>query len=96
MGLELKPHQVVVRPLVTEKGTHQSTRYNGYSFIVHPNATKAQIKQAIQELFNVRVERVNTQVRHGKKSRFRQQETHRSDWKKALVTLHTDDKIEFF
>jgi large subunit ribosomal protein L23 len=96
MGIELKSYQVVIRPVVTEKGTHQSTRYNAYSFIVHPNATKDQIKKAIQELFNVRVENVRTQIRHGKKTRFRQKQGNRPDWKKALVTLNAEDKIEFF
>jgi large subunit ribosomal protein L23 len=96
MGLELKPYQVVIRPLVTEKGTHQSARYNGYSFVVHPKATKDQIKKAIQELFNVRVDKVTTQIRHGKLARFRQKLGNRPDWKKALVTLNPEDKIEFF
>ena len=68
-GLVLEPYQVVIRPVVTEKGTHQSTRYNAYAFVVHPSATKVQIKNAIQSLFNVRVEAVRTQVRHGKKTR---------------------------
>ena len=96
IGLVLEPYQVVVRPVVTEKGTHQSTRYNAYSFVVHPQATKDQIKVAIQSLFNVRVDAVRTQVRHGKKTRFRNKQGNRPDWKKALVTLHPEDKIEFF
>lgn len=96
MGIELKPYQVVIRPLVTEKGTHQASRYNAVSFVVHPKATKDQIKKAVQELFNVRVERVATQIRHGKKTRFKQKIGVRPDWKKALVTLNAEDKIEFF
>ena len=95
-GLALEPYQVVVRPVVTEKGTHQSTRYNAYSFVVHPQATKDQIKAAIQSLFNVRVEAVRTQIRHGKKTRFKNKIGNRPDWKKALVTLNEEDKIEFF
>ena len=95
-GLELRPYQVILRPLVTEKGTHQSTRHNAYTFEVNPLATKTQIKAAVEELFNVRVEDVRTQNRHGKKRRFRQAMGQMPNWKKAIVTLHTDDKIEFF
>ena len=92
----LAPHQVILRPLVTEKGTHQSTRYNAYAFQVNPLATKTQIKAAIQELFNVKVEAVRTQVREGKKRRFRQAMGQLPTWKKAVVTLNQEDKIEFF
>lgn len=95
-GLELRPYQVVLRPMVTEKGTHQSTRYNSYTFQVSPVATKDQIKVAIQELFNVRVDKVRTQNREGKQTRFRQTLGRQSNWKKAIVTLHEEDKIEFF
>ena len=95
-GLDLRPHQVVLRPLVTEKGTHQSTRYNAYTFQVNPIATKTQIKAAVEELFNVKVEAVRTQIREGKKRRFRQSMGQLPTWKKAVVTLSPDDKIEFF
>ena len=95
-GLDLRPYQVIQRPLVTEKGTHQSTRYNAYAFQVNPLATKTQIKAAVEELFNVKVEAVRTQIREGKKRRFRQSMGQLSTWKKAVVTLSADDKIEFF
>jgi large subunit ribosomal protein L23 len=95
-GLDLKPYQIVLRPLVTEKGTHQSTRYNAYAFQVNPAANKTQIKAAVEQLFEVRVEAVRTMNRLGKKRRFRQAMGKLPDWKKAVVTLHTDDKIEFF
>lgn len=95
-GLELRPYQILLRPLVTEKGTHQSTRYNAYTFQVNPIATKTQIKEAVEELFNVRVEAVRTQNRHGKKRRFRTEVGRLPDWKKAIVTLNSEDKIEFF
>src|SRR5436305_14538418 len=71
-GLDLKPYQVVLRPLVTEKGTHQSTRYNAYAFQVNPVATKTRIKAAVEALFEVRVEAVRTMNRRGKQRRFRQ------------------------
>jgi large subunit ribosomal protein L23 len=95
-GLELRPYQVVIRPLVTEKGTHQSTRYNSYTFVVHQYASKDQIKAAVQDLFTVRVDKVRTQTRKGKKTRFRHKVGEQPAWKKAIVTLHPDDKIEFF
>jgi large subunit ribosomal protein L23 len=95
-GLDLRPYQVVIRPLVTEKGTHQSTRYNAYTFQVNPIATKDQIRSAIQELFQVRVEGVRTQNRKGKQRRFGMRVGQLPRWKKAIVTLHPEDKIEFF
>ena len=96
-GSSCEPYQVVLRPLVTEKGTHQSTRYNAYAFQVNPLATKTQIKAAVEELFNVRVEGVRTQIRHGQEAPVPQQRwASCRDWKKAIVTLHAEDKIEFF
>jgi large subunit ribosomal protein L23 len=95
-GPELAPHQIIVRPLVTEKGTHQSTRHNAYPFQVNLWANKVQIKQAVQDLFNVRVVAVHTQTRLGKKRRYRQKMGRMPNWKKAIVTLHEEDKIEFF
>lgn len=95
-GFDLRPHQVIVRPLVTEKGTHSVTKRNAYTFEVHMLADKNQIAAAVQELFNVRVEAVRTQVRKGKTVRFRQKEGKQSDWKRAVVTLNTEDKIDFF
>ena len=95
-NLHLEPYQIILRPLVTEKGTHQSTRHNAYCFEVHSAATKTQIKDAIQHLFPVRVEDVRTQNRLGKKRRYRARVGKLSSWKKAIVTLHSEDKIEFF
>jgi large subunit ribosomal protein L23 len=95
-GPELEPHQVILRPLVTEKGTHQFTRHNAYSFEVNLWATKEQIKGAVEELFNVRVEKVRTQTRMGKKRRYRFRMGQMPTWKKAIVKLHEEDRIEFF
>src|SRR5260370_11386314 len=98
MGPTLEPHQIVLRPLVTEKGTHQSTNqhHNAYSFEVNLWANKTQIKYAVQELFNVRVLAVRTQLRLGKRRRYRFKFGKLSDWKKAVVKLHAEGKIEFF
>src|SRR5262245_9909697 len=89
-GPVLESHQVILGPLVTEKGTHQSTHahHNAYSFQVNLWATKPQIKKAIEELFNVRVEAVRTQMRLGKKRRYGQRQGRLSNWKKAIVKLH--------
>src|SRR4051812_12203749 len=97
-GPKLAPHQVVLRPLITEKGTHQSTHenHNAYSFEVNLWANKLQIKAAVEELFNVRVDRVRTQMRLGKHRRYRTRVGKLSNWKKAIVKLHPEDKIEFF
>ena len=97
-GPKLEPYQVVIQPLITEKGTHQSTneRHNAYAFQVNLWATKPQIKQAVEDLFNVRVEDVRTQMRKGKKRRYRFRYGRLSHWKKAIVKLHPEDRIEFF
>jgi large subunit ribosomal protein L23 len=95
-GPKLEPHQVLLRPLVTEKGTHQFTHRNAYPFEVNKWATKLEIKSAVEKLFGVRVDKVRTQNRHGKKRRYRSRMGQLPDWKKAIVTLHPEDKIEFF
>ncbi len=95
-GPKLEPHQVVLQPLITEKGTHQFTHHNAYPFQVNPWATKEQIKAAVEELFSVRVTKVRTQNRIGKQRRYRFKMGRLSTWKKAIVTLHEEDRIEFF
>ena len=95
-GVQLEPYQVVFRPLVTEKGTHLSEKYNCYTFEVSPVATKSDIKKAVQELWNVRVLEVRTQNRVGKPRRHKMVSSHTSDWKRAIVKLHPEDRIGFF
>jgi large subunit ribosomal protein L23 len=92
----MDPHQVVLRPLVTEKGTHQSEKYNAYAFEVSPSASKEDIKHAVETLWDVRVVRVRTQNRKGKPRRTRLKMGHTGDWKKAIVELHEEDRIAFF
>jgi len=96
ISLELAPHQVLVRPLVTEKGVHRSTRHNAYAFEVNRLATKDDVRRAVEELFDVRVVGVNTQNRKGKarRSRFRTGRTR--CWKKAIVKLDPEHRIDFF
>ena len=95
-GPKLEAHQIILWPLVTEKGTHQFTRHNAYPFQVNLWANKDQIKAAVEELFNVRVVKVRTQNRLGKTRRYRFRLGRLPNWKKAIVTLHDEDKIEFF
>lgn len=95
-GVQLEPHQIVLRPLVTEKGTHVSARHNAYAFEVHRQATKVQIREAVETLWGVRVEAVRTQTRVGKPRRTRSGLVHAPDWKRAIVKLHEEDRISFF
>lgn len=94
--MTLEPYQIVYRPLVTEKGFHKAERYNAYAFEVNPLATKEDIRRAVEELFDVKVLRVNTQNRRGKPRRTRFRRGHTQPWKKAVVTLDPEDKINFF
>src|SRR3954447_17686005 len=96
-GPKLEAYQVIVRPLITEKGTHQSTHRNAFPFEVNQWATKDEIKAAAEELFGVRVAKVRTQNRQGKRRRFRFRMGKLSSWKKAIIILHPDSPpIEFF
>lgn len=94
--IKLEPHQVVLRPLVTEKGMHRSTRHNQYAFEVNRLATKIDVRRAIEELFEVKVIRVATQNRKGKPRRSRFRHGYTKDWKKAIVTLDPEHRIDFF
>lgn len=95
-SLELKPHQVIIKPLVTEKGMHKSTRNNAYAFEVNRLATKADVRSAVEELFEVKVLKVHTQNRKGKYRRTRASLGKTADWKKAIVTLDPEHRINFF
>lgn len=95
-GVTLESYQVVLRPLVTEKGTHLSEKYNSYTFEVSPLATKTDIRRAVEELWDVRVLKVRTQNRRGKPRRTRASTGTTRDWKKAVVELHEEDRIAFF
>ena len=94
--MDLQSHQVIIKPLITEKGTHVSARYNAVTFKVHNQATKPQIRAAVEAMFEVRVLGVRTQTRKGKLRRHKQRAGYASDWKRAIVTLHEDDKINLF
>jgi large subunit ribosomal protein L23 len=92
----LESHQIILRPLVTEKGMHKANRCNAYAFEVNRLADKDDVRRAVEELFEVKVTAVRTQNRLGKarKSRYRQGKT--KTWKKAIVTLDPEHRIDFF
>jgi large subunit ribosomal protein L23 len=80
---------------LTEKGTRQGEKYNQYTIVADRRATKIQIRQAVEELFKVKVTACNTLNVRGKLRRQRtKQEGRTSDWKKAIVTLKEGDKIQ--
>ncbi len=86
--------QDVVRSLLrTEKGTLQESKRK-YLFAVDLAATKIQVRQAVESLYQVKVSKVNTIIMHGKLRRLRAQLGRRPDWKKAIVTLREGSKIE--
>ena len=87
-------YDVIREPVITEKGTKLASQ-NKYFFRVQKNATKPEIKKAVEEIFNVKVKDVNTIQVSGKWKRVRMQPGKTSDWKKAIVTLKAGQKIEF-
>jgi large subunit ribosomal protein L23 len=89
------PRDVIIRPIVSEK-SYAGIEANRYTFLVHPNANKTEIKEAIQKIWNVRVLGVNTMNRKGKVKRQRSVTGRRSDQKRAIVTLAAGDSIEIF
>ena len=89
-------YQVINKVLLTEKGTRLSDEENKYIFSVNPKANKAEIKQAVVELFKVKVLAVNTMNRLGKKKRERTASAGRTAaWKRAVVTLAEGSSIDF-
>jgi large subunit ribosomal protein L23 len=92
----MRSPEVIIKKLqVTEKQTALQSALNKYFFLVAPEATKQEIKRAVEKLFTVKVAKVNTMVYEGKKKRERiSRYGKRSDWKRAIVTLKGDSKID--
>ena len=91
----LKPYDIVKRPLVTEKSMHLQNKLGTYSFEVHQDANKRQIKEAVEVLFKVKVASVNTMNCRGKYRRMRTRlPGMTAAWKKAIVRLVAGQKIE--
>ena len=91
------PRDVIRKPVVSEK-SYALLDKNVYTFVVRPDATKIQIRDAIEQIFSVRVVKVNTLNRKGKRKRNRRMPTFgkRADTKRAVVTLHEGNKIDLF
>jgi large subunit ribosomal protein L23 len=90
------PRSIVRRALITEKGTVLRETRNQYHFEVAGDANKIEIRRAIETIFSVKVDSVRTQQMRGKVTRQGRFAGKRSDWKKAIVTLKPDQKIELF
>ena len=90
------PHDIIIKPIITEKSMEDMS-FNKYTFMVDKKANKTEIKKAIETIFGVKVEKVNTMNMLGKIKRQGMHSGRRPSWKKAIVKL-TDDskKIEFF
>lgn len=91
----MEARDIIIRPIVTEKSSNLMP-LNRYTFVVHKNANKIQIKEAIEEIFKVKVLDVNTVNYVGKLKRMGRSVGRRSDWKKAVVTLRDGDRIKIF
>lgn len=89
-------HDIVIRPIVTEKSSIQSATENTYVFEVGVRANKIEIKRAIETLFGVNVEDVRTVTVRGKTKRFGRFYGKRPNWKKAYVRLASGDELNFF
>lgn len=88
--------QVIIRPLITEKSTHQAATRNSYAFEVHKDANKPLIRNAVEKIYNVKVIDVRTMNRKGKPRRSRHAMTTTSDWKRAIVVLDENSRIDLF
>ena len=89
-------HAVIRRVLMTEKGAIQRDEHNQYLFHVPRDANKIDIKRAVEEVFEVGVTNVSTQIRRGKNKRFGRFQGKRPNWKRAIVTLKSGDTIDVF
>ena len=87
---------IIIKPLITEKSTHQQQTRNAYTFQVHRDANKPEIRKAVECLYNVKVVDVRTMNRKGKPRRSKMRMTKTADWKRAIVVLDENSRIELF
>ena len=92
----MNPHDVLIRPLLTEKITAIREVKNAVAFAVHRHATRIDIRRAVEKVFNVKVASVNVVNVMGKKKRQGRFLGKRADWRKAFVTLKEGEKIELY
>ena len=95
-GCNVNPHDVLIRPLLTEKITAIREVKNGVAFAVHRHATRIDIRRAVEKVFSVKVASVNVLNVRGKKKRQGRFSGKRSDWRKAFITLKEGEKIELY
>ena len=88
-------HEIIIRPILTEKSTRLDV-LNKVAFRVAKDATKIEVRRAVEELFGVKVTSVNTSRMPGKPKRFGRQMAHRAGYKKAIVTLAEGEVLDFF
>ena len=91
-----EPHQIIIRPIITEKSNIAKEEHNQVVFEVSPKANKIEIKQAVEKLFDVKVLKVRTINMRGKPKRWGRIVGKRKNWKKAIVTLAEGYSIDFF
>ena len=91
----MNARQVIIRPVISEK-SYALLAANKYTFRVHERSNKTQVRQAVEEIFGVRVDGVRTAWVKPKPKRRRYSSGTRRRWKKAIVTLHPEDSIELF
>jgi len=94
--MNLAVQEIVVRPLITEKAERNRQALRHYAFEVHRDASKIQVKQAVEKLFDVHVEAVRTSIARGKNKRVGRNIGRRPNWKKAIVTLKEGETISLF
>ena len=94
--MNLPVQDVVKRPLITEKAERNREAARQFAFEVHRDATKIQVKQAVEKLFNVHVLAVRTAIARGKNKRVGRNVGQRPNWKKAFVTLRDGETIALF
>ena len=94
--MSLHPNEILLAPVVSEKSYAQIEGSNTYSFRIHPDAHKTQVRQAVEELFHVKVERVNISVVRPKPKRRGVHKGMKPGWKKAIVQLKQGESIEIF
>ena len=92
----MQPHEVIIRPIITEKAMRLADEENKYTFEVHPKANKIEIRRAVEALFDVRVTKVNVIRERGKARAYGRVRGRTRSWKKAIVTLAPGDRIQIF
>tara|TARA_Y200000002_G_scaffold319274_1_gene278544 strand:- start:120 stop:437 length:318 start_codon:yes stop_codon:yes gene_type:complete len=88
-----RAYEIIKRPILTEKSTNLQ-QFNQYSFVVLKNSNTFEIKNAIEKIFKVKVNKVNTSILRGKGKSFKGQYGYRKDTKRAIVTLHEGNTID--